>query len=288
MQLREIRPTRLAYLELVTELLQRQRLADPYLGLWEAADVQWWYTRDPHDSAEDAAVWLAGDVPVVAAVFTQSSPGRYGCDVLGDSSFAPAWEFVLDRCSALRDATVEMALSPTDDAGIAEAARIGFTEIIENYNVMWLDPANRAPRRNLPPGYTLVARPDQVGEHPMIKRNGAPVEVRLRQCSVYDPELDLAVVGPAGDVAAYAMFWPDLRTGVGLIEPMRVEDEHSGRGLGGALLSAGLDRLVARGCTRLKISHDVTNEVAGRLYRGAGFTVHATEPVYRFDPASVR
>jgi hypothetical protein len=30
---------------LVTELLQQHRLADPVGGLWEAADLQWWFTR---------------------------------------------------------------------------------------------------------------------------------------------------------------------------------------------------------------------------------------------------
>jgi hypothetical protein len=30
------------YLDLVTGLLQRCRLADPTGGLWEAADYQWW------------------------------------------------------------------------------------------------------------------------------------------------------------------------------------------------------------------------------------------------------
>ena len=105
----------------------------------------------------------------------------------------------------------------------------------------------------------------------MIKRNGAEVERRLRQCSLYDPELDLAVRGPEGDVAGYALFWPDRRTGVGLVEPMRVEDEHAGRGVAGALLRAGLDGLAVRGCRRLKVSHAVDNPPAQRLYHGAGF-----------------
>jgi ribosomal protein S18 acetylase RimI-like enzyme len=39
----------------------------------------------------------------------------------------------------------------------------------------------------------------------------------------------------------------------------------------GALLRAGLERLAARGCTRLKVSHAVGNLPAERLYHGAGF-----------------
>src|SRR5215207_373267 len=113
----------------------------------------------------------------------------------------------------------------------------------------------------------------------MAKRNGAEVEARLRLCSLYDPELDLAVRGPDGQIAAYGMFWADVRTGVGLVEPMRVEDEHSGRGVAAGLLRAGLDRLAEKGCRRLNVSHDTANEPARRLYHRAGFRAQMQVPV---------
>ena len=269
MELREVRPSGVAYLELVTELLQRRRLADPVGGLWEAADLQWWFTRDPHPTDEDAAFWLDADgQPVVAAVFTRWKPDRYGCDVLGDAAYKPAWDFVRRRCAELDGVAVEMAVGPGDAAAAVAA---GFTELTETYGVCWMDAADRAPLQPFPEGYALLARPEQTGPHPMVRRNGPEVEDRLRQCSLYDPGLDLAVRAPDGTIAAYAMFWPDLRTGVGLVEPMRVEDAHAGHGIGGALLRAGLDGLAARGCHRLKVSHDVANDTARRLYVGAGF-----------------
>ena len=263
----------IAYLELVTELLQRQRLADPVGGLWEAADLQWWFTRDPHPTDDDAVFWLDGDGPVGAVVFTRWGPTRYGCDVLGSPPPAAAWEFVRRRCADLPDASVEM--EATDEA---EAARAGFVEIAEEYETTWLDAADRPAPRPFPDGYALVPRPDQDGPHPMITRNGADVEPRLQLCSLYDPGLDLAVRGPDGDVAGYALFWADPRTGVGLVEPMRVEDRHAGRGVAGALLRAGLELLAARGCTRLKVSHAVDNPAAQRLYHGAGFRTHRRDP----------
>jgi ribosomal protein S18 acetylase RimI-like enzyme len=255
-----------AYLDLVTELLQRRRVADPVGGLWEAADLQWWFTRDPHPTEDDAVFWLAGGIPMGAVVFTRWASTRYGCDLLGSPPHAAAWDFVRRRCTELPAASVEMGVT---DA--AEAMRAGFVEIGEEYEITWLDAADRAAPRAFPAGYALVPRPDQDGPHPMIRRNGADVEPRLRQCSLYDPDLDLAVRGHAGEIAGYALFWADPRTGVGLVEPMRVEDEHAGRGVAGALLSAGLERLVARGCRRLKVGHAVDNPAAERLYRGAGF-----------------
>ena len=59
----------------------------------------------------------------------------------------------------------------------------------------------------------------------MTARNGEQVERRLGQTSLYDPTLDLAVVNDEGTVAGYALFWHDPLTGVGLLEPMRVEEE---------------------------------------------------------------
>ena len=34
------------YLELATELLQRMRLDSPDGGIWEAADIQWWWRQE--------------------------------------------------------------------------------------------------------------------------------------------------------------------------------------------------------------------------------------------------
>jgi ribosomal protein S18 acetylase RimI-like enzyme len=158
------------------------------------------------------------------------------------------------------------------------ARRAGFAPSPEAYAVSWLDPQARlSPARELAAGFRIVSRADEPHRphrpHPMIRRNGDGVEEGLRQCSLYDPTLDLAVLAPDGSVAGYALFWPDLVTGVGLVEPMRVEDEFSGRGLARQLLDAGLRGLTERGCTRLKVSMEPANTAAVRLYTGAGFVV---------------
>jgi GNAT superfamily N-acetyltransferase len=190
-------------------------------------------------------------------------------DVLAAADFEPAWTFAAQRCAQADGARIEMAVPDDDDALRNAARRAGFAPSQESYAVSWLDPAaRRDPRRSLPEGYRIVARAeDRTRPHPMIRRNGAEVEDGLRQCSLYDPHLDLAVLAPDGTVAGYALFWPDLVTGVGLVEPMRVEDAHAGHGLGTHLLDAGLRGLTARGCARLKVSFEPSNTPAVRLNR---------------------
>ena len=132
----------------------------------------------------------------------------------------------------------------------------------------------------LPNGFALVERARATtGPHPMRRRSGEGVEARLRQCSLYDPALDLAVETADGEAAGYALFWFDPVTKVGLVEPMRVEDAYQRRGLARAMLTAGLDRLAKRGARRLKVGYGT--DVARGLYVGAGFRVTSTSRSWR-------
>jgi ribosomal protein S18 acetylase RimI-like enzyme len=263
------------YLNDATTLLQRRRLASPDGEVWEAADLQWWWPRHRHEDPADARVWYEDGEPSAAAVLTRWKRDRLSCDVFADADFEPAWTFAAQRCAQVGVPHIEMQLPEGDTARDDAARRAGFAPSDDTYAVCWLDPAaRRAPRLPLPAGYRIVARA-QVSSRPhwMAQRNGALVEDGLRRCSLYDPRLDLAVLASDGAVAGYALFWPDPVTGVGLVEPMRVEDAHAGQGLAAQLLDVGLRGLAARGCTRLKVSVEPGNTSAVRLYTGAGFEV---------------
>ena len=277
-------PARLAA---VTTLLHRIRLEEPRAGVWEAADFQWWWRR-PRASDEVATpVWVddAGR-PVAAAVLT-AWPRAWWLDILRlpglpmslDDLAGPAWAALerLDGPSAVE------ALVRADDAELAAwfGAR-GFATAGESWSG-WQAAADRPAVAALPAGYRLADRDtrgaDVAPEHPMVGRNGPEVEARLRQASLYDPRLDLAVLASDGSVAGYALFWHDPVTGVGLVEPVRVEDAHASRGIGYAMISAGLDRLARAGAARLKIGWE--SERAGALYARLGFTDAETLTTYR-------
>ena len=57
-------------LHATSTVLQRARRADPLVGMWEAADVQWWWRR-PRETDELALpVWFDEVGPVAAAGLT--------------------------------------------------------------------------------------------------------------------------------------------------------------------------------------------------------------------------
>jgi ribosomal protein S18 acetylase RimI-like enzyme len=285
MAIHEVRASGLEYLSLATELLQRARLADPEVGLWEAADLQWWWRTPRRSDAIDQIFWLDDDGPVAGVVLTDW--GRvWGCDpiiVPGISRVRrpTVWARALEAIDASGLAAVEV-LARDDEVELqALLVGAGFVADDERSGTTWMDGENRPKVSALPERFALVDRDQQTRKpHPMQRRSGDGVEARLRQCSLYDPRLDLAVEAADGQVAGYALFWFDPVTEVGQVEPMRVEDAYQRRGLARAMLTEGLDRLAQQGARRLKVGYNTA--VARGLYVGAGFRLTATSSSYRW------
>ncbi len=257
-------------LQLATTLLQRMRLASPTGGIWEAADLQWWSRQDRSTDRDGHLFWLDEHREPAAAVLLTDFGPSVQCDVLvlpGEPDLERScWRAAIERVGRL-DRSVGIPVRSDCPDGIAELQAAGFGPDGEPAVISsWLAASARPPLPPLAPGYRLVSRADDPGRpHPMAGRNGAAVAERLRQCSLYRAELDLMVQAPDGQVAGYGLFWADPVTGVGLVEPMRTEQDHQRRGIASHLLATGLDRLAACGCQRLKVSNDIP------LYLRAGF-----------------
>jgi GNAT superfamily N-acetyltransferase len=278
----------LDYLDLVTTLLQRARREDPNVGVWEAADLQWWWRRDQHPVPANATFWFEDGAPCAAVIFTNWGD-RWGCDVIttavGDEI---VWTRAFARINTLHDKPVEMAINEDDVVRIERAMAAGFEATDEVYVPTWMTAAGRPKPTPLPPGFELKARSDDPARpHPMIGRNGEDVAERLRECSLYRDDLDLAVYAPNGDVAGYGLFWADPITGVGLVEPMRTEDRYQRLGIARHILTTGLERLSAHGCERLKVSYMTGNEASRRLYLGTGFHPGSADRTYRLTSAAL-
>jgi len=268
----------LEHLALVTSLLQSARLANPDGGVFEAADLQWWWRRDQHADAAASTFWLDDDGrPLAAIVFTDWGD-RTGCDLLdARHDSAAALELAGARFRALLDAhagsAVEMTIRAGDDALLAAATAAGFA-VTDHAEVTTTMAASARPPSTAPPdGFVVASRAERLDRpHHLIARNGEHVAARLGECSLYRADLDLCVVETATDaVAAYGVFWADPVTAVGLVEPMRTEDRFQGRGLASALLRAGVERLATSGCAQLRVTYATDNAASRRLYLGTGF-----------------
>jgi RimJ/RimL family protein N-acetyltransferase len=289
--MREHQAAGFEHLELVTALLQSARVANPGGGVWEAADLQWWWRKDQHPDPQASTFWLDDDDrPVAAIVFTDWGD-NIGCDVLhARHDSAAALEIVGPRLLRLLDAyanqPVEMLIRSDDRALLDAATTLGLVAIGDG-DVTTTMAAFARPAVSTPPAGFVVSSYAERSDRPhhFVARNGEHVARRLREASLYRPDLDLCVVDTATDaVAAYCLFWADPVTRVGLVEPMRTEDAYQGLGLGKVVLRNGLERLAAAGSEQLRVTYHLGNEPAMRLYLGAGFRAWGECRTYRREP----
>jgi hypothetical protein len=122
MTIREARTSGLGYLASATVLLRRARLANPERGVWEAADLQWWWRMPRHSDTIDQCFWIDDEGSVAAVVLTDW--GRaWGCDpiVVPAASTVPlsaVWARAVEAIDALELQAVEV-LVRGDDAELS-------------------------------------------------------------------------------------------------------------------------------------------------------------------------
>ncbi len=258
-------------LNATTAVLQRARRADPYGGIWESSDAQWWWRRPRVTDELALPVWFDEVGPVAAAGLT-AWDDTWQADLFAVPSIVDeeeVWAATLEATIEHPEMALETLVREDDASRLSLAIQSGFAMTDELSGTTWMDADLRPPVASVD-GFAIVDRVTRADRpHPMTARNGEAVESRLQQCSLYDPTLDLVVEDPDGRPAGYALFWCDQETSVGLLEPMRVEDEYQRRGLARMLLTNGLDRLARKGASRLKVGFQT--DAARNLYLGAGF-----------------
>ena len=139
------------------------------------------------------------------------------------------------------------------------------------------------PTAGLPEGYSIRS---YRGEEDLERRAGvhrdafAPSEYtaerhrRLLQAPTYRMDRDLVAVAPDGAFAAFTIVWYDEVNRVGVFEPVGTHPRHRGRGVGKAILSAGLRLMEQLGATKATVQGRGDNLAASRLYESLGFREH--------------
>lgn len=254
-------------------LLQRARLEHPTTGLWEAADRQWWWRTPRSTDDRPMPFWYDDNGPVAAALVNEWSSSTWLDVTILPSVKASLLGEVFDRGLTLTAdlPSVEMLIDDEDEPLIERVKEAGFQQEWSDMTA-WMHATTPPEISTLVDGYSLHSRASNTSTpYHYARRAGPDAESRLRQTSLYRPDLDLFVVDNHDDVAAYGLFWADPSTGVGLVEPMRTEEPHQGKGLARHVLTTGIQKLIAAGCDRIKVSYDRDNPPAVALYLGAGF-----------------
>ncbi|MBN9387974.1 MAG: N-acetyltransferase [Chloroflexi bacterium] len=87
----------------------------------------------------------------------------------------------------------------------------------------------------------------------------------------YRPELDLLVVGPGDEPAAFALAWHDSANRIAMFDPVGCAAAFQRRGLTRALLLEGLRRLKELGVVTAILCSSGSEEGPTHLYRSVGF-----------------
>jgi RimJ/RimL family protein N-acetyltransferase len=263
----------------VTALLQRVRGAHPTAGLYEAADFQWWWRTPRSTDSVPQLFWFDHLGRPEAAVIATDWGNRIAIDPILMPGATAEWvAHVIARgvahASACGFDAVSLEVDRADD--VLRDVLVGHSFAIEEDGLVetWLAAEARPEISPLAAGYRLSSRLETMPRpHHMTnaQRNHPDIEARLRQTSLYRPDLDLVVHDSHDHVAAYGLFWYDPATATGLVEPMRTEDEHQRRGLARHVLTTGVDLLAQAGAERIKICYHPDNPASSRLYLSVGF-----------------
>jgi ribosomal protein S18 acetylase RimI-like enzyme len=259
--------------------LERRRL-EGRRAPWHVGDVAWGFRQ--HAGREDEwriTIWEE-DGRVVAWSWLRPETGELDHDV------HPDHRGVLEDLLADPDAREAFALDG-DEVTVAALVRHGFTEqgAIMQINELHLAQAPVLPP--LPDGFRyrtveLADRGERVAVHREVWAPSRVTEESYANVMAqwpYRGSLDCVVEAPDGRFAAYCLVWPDAENGVGELEPVGVREEFRRRGLGTAVCTFALQRLVEEG-GREAIVYCMT-EPACALYRSLGFEHHSDVVAFR-------
>lgn len=266
----------------VTGLLLAARGDDPMAGIFEAGDLQWWWALDDGSSAHHDTFWIDDHDQAVACLLCGKPADTAYTEFLWRPTLSDAvrtWliEGVIERLTAFMEPAGHGVWITVDERDTELRDRLSAAGLAhqpgDDMVQMWQHPDRMPEAVPLPDGlrYTTAAERPAGMPHHLATRNGYHIAERLARQSLYRLDLDLCIRADNGEVAAYCLCWLDAVNGVGLFEPVRTEDAWQRQGLGHALMTEGIRRLMGQGANLIKVSRDRSHHAAARLYTSVGF-----------------
>lgn len=242
-------------------------------------NLDWWRAaEDDPRGVYNARLWFAGPERLVAFAW----PVDDQVDIVVHPDFPALHAAALAWAEEyFRPAPAFRAWAFTGDAArIAALTERGYRRTDKGL-VAYGQATAGAAAPSLPPGYTIrpVRGPEESEARVAVQRAAFESEwmtieryARVRASPTYRPELDLVIETPDGDVAGFALLWLDAANRLGVFEPLGVAAAYQRRGLGRALMLAGLRCLGDRGADYALVETGRDYEACG-LYEATGFTL---------------
>jgi ribosomal protein S18 acetylase RimI-like enzyme len=259
-------------------------------------DLDWWlfYLPVEHSPWENIFLWDDPDRPGELAAWVVFSPGWNAFDLF----IHPDWRsshwmdvlarWTIQRLEGLIDAgdgkqIRTLWVSPNDQLLVECLEKLGFLMTDVTNLDLERSVVEPIPEIELPVGYQI--RP-LAGESELVQRAiaqhmafGSSLELdryieryrRFMGSAAYADALDLVVLTPEKQVAAFSIWWLDPANRLGHLEPLGTHPAFQRRGLARALILDGLRRMQAAGMTRVNVCTEGDNLPAQALYRATGF-----------------
>jgi mycothiol synthase len=87
----------------------------------------------------------------------------------------------------------------------------------------------------------------------------------------YDPAREIVAEAPDGRIAAYTVYWTDIRNKIGHFEPVGTHSDFRRRGLARAVMLEAMKYMQRDGITIATVHHLAENVPARQLYESIGF-----------------
>lgn len=255
---------------------ENQPWANLYLWEDEGGRVTAWTLFSPNEEAVDL-FYLPElhDTPEMRRMLAWSVDGAASIlRGLGVEKLKKYW--VRDQDAVLSSALESLGFAPGQDTSVHMTRRLN----------------GALPEPVLPAGFTLRACRglEDIDQRAAVQHNAFESDLPMQRylerfrhymsSPAYVPMHDVVIQAPDGRMVAFAKTWPDAATGVGNFEPVGVHQEFQRRGLGRAVMLAGLHCLQQWGMKSAQVGTGSANLPAIRLYEAVGFRVEWISRTY--------
>lgn len=286
----------LADLAAMKRLLTQSRAVQNSAYAIHPGDLDWWLFYLPVENSpwENIFLWDDPDRPGELAAWAYLSPGWNAFDLFIHPGWrSKQWIDTLSQWTTQRLEELNQTngakqirtlwISPHDQLSVECLERLGF-QMTDTTNLdLERSVVELIPEIELPGGFQI--RP-LAGESELPQRAtaqhavfGSSLELdryieryrRFMRSAAYTDALDLVVLTPDNQVAAFSIWWLDPVNRLGHLEPLGTHPAFQRQGLARALILEGLRRMQAAGMTRVNVCTEGDNYPAQALYQATGF-----------------